>query len=280
MKTGKTRWTERVEWAGVAGLAVGVALAGAGCRGPKIAVAPAPGTTTVSRPFAGGAGQTQEAADADVASDLFNVKVTASGGGADAEAMASRARGSIEAALVAAGFRLDDSQADLHVSLSPSAEVFDQSGNYFVFNGAVDAEVVAARTGRLVGKQRFETRGKRTLDRAPALRALSDDVTAPAKTWIVTACQPDMTGLKAEIVTVYFGRLSTAAERAEYVRRFVNVVNGLREEGVLSCALVQEDAANRSQKYRIVCEAKRFPEGVLNRLAGIGDLKLRPSRPR
>jgi hypothetical protein len=280
MKTSEIRGVERAVAAGAMASVLVAALAGAGCRGPKVAQAPVAGTTTVTQPFSGSGQQAADGAEADVASDTLNVAVTATGGGPDAAAMTSRAKSAVESALAGAGFRLDASHPDLMVTLRAGAELFDQSGSYFVFNGSVEAEVTRMRDGRLVGKDRFETRGKRTLDREPALRALTDDLASQAKPWLLTACKPDQTGLKAEVLTVYFSRLSTASARAAYAEKFVRRLGNGREPGVFSCVLVEEDGATRSQKYRMVCEAKQFPAGLLNRLAGIEELGLRPSKPR
>jgi hypothetical protein len=215
-------------------------------------------------------------ADATVSADSLNVVVVCGGNDEDGRAMAERLKGSIESALAGGGFRLDASRPDVKVGVSATAELFDRSGSYYLFNGSADAVTTRSQDGRLIGKHRFEAKGKRTLDREPALRALSDDLARQVVPWAVETSRPQKAGLRAEELTVCFPVLSTAGGRAEYAVLFAARV--LKEPGVFSCVLKEEDRARRTQQFRVVYDEKRFPAGILNHLVGIAELNLRPAK--
>ncbi|HRU07504.1 MAG TPA: hypothetical protein P5137_17210, partial [Candidatus Brocadiia bacterium] len=60
----------------------------------------------------------------------------------------------------------------------------------------------------------------------------------------------------------------------EYAQRFIAAVRQIR--GVVYCAMVAHDYDQRALTFRVVYLADALPEGLLNRLANMKDLKIKP----
>ena len=58
------------------------------------------------------------------------------------------------------------------------------------------------------------------------------------------------------------------------MRLFVRRVRS--EPGVIDCRLVRQEGARKPLVFRIVFTRDEFPEGILNHLLGIDELKLAP----
>ena len=61
----------------------------------------------------------------------------------------------------------------------------------------------------------------------------------------------------------------------EYAQRLIQAVKAQR--GVVYCAMVAHDYETKVLTFRIVYLAEAMPEGVLNRLASMKDLAIKPA---
>jgi hypothetical protein len=229
------------------------------------------GTTRRGSMTTGPAGGGSDAGKAEGLVSALNARVETRGGNEDGAALAGILRPAIEGQLLSRGFAMDAGQADVRIDLAVEAAPFDQEGNYYVFDSEVEAVVALPDRDERLGGQRFDYRGPRTLDRAPALRATADGLTP-----LVTAWVDRMAGRASQMV----GAVRIAVdlpwrsrnEMPQYADLFVREVGAV--SGVIDVALVDQSRDDRRQVFRVVYRKSAFPAGILNRLALIEELNL------
>lgn len=205
---------------------------------------------------------------------LLNVRVEGAGGSGGAGNIAGDLKRAVAGALATKGFAVDADHSDISVSLAAESSVFDQSGNYYRYDGKVVARVERTMDRRLLGEQTFEARGDRKLGSAGALSALSSSMSGKVVDWVAETIAPAQAGLAANNITVT--RKNAKKDDAAYARLFVEKVGELK--GVISCTVASQDAAAHSLVFRVVYLKDAFPAGILNHVAGIPELELKSAK--
>ena len=262
--------------AGVLATAAGCLFV-AGCT--SVATNPAtPATPTTPPPVSGRPLPDTMAAEASAeAVRHFNVQVRASGSG-PAEAV----RQAVEGRLAENGFKMNGEAPDLTVQLAIRTSEFDRAGNYIRYQGTVEAGVNRMWDNGRLGFESVTARGKRGLGADEALINLTAALADSAASLVMKFARPEQSGLAALDVTVrrpwLIGRdpntLWVYDRDPEYAQRFIAAVRQLR--GVIYCAMVAHDYDHRALTFRVVYLADAMPEGLLNRLATLKDIKIKP----
>lgn len=205
----------------------------------------------------------------------LNVDVTVSARNDAAEALTGTVGDSIEGALVAGGHRISPAAPDLSVLTNISADLYDRSGNYYVYEGTADAVVRRVCDGKLLGRKHAECKGKRELGQSKAQRSLGRKLAELTTEEVRGMCSAGAAGVAATNITVKRPLLSNVlGDNPRYAEIFVRQVTQL--SGVISCTILAQDYRSRTFSFRVVYLADSFPAGILNRLSGIETLGLKP----
>lgn len=207
----------------------------------------------------------------------FNFLITPSGSG-PVEAV----RQAVEGRLAAAGYKLNADAPDIHVQLAVRSSQFDQAGEYLRYAGTVEAGVNRTWDSKRLGFESVSVRGKRGLGADEAMRNLTGELSDGAANLVMKFARPEQSGLAAMDVTIKRpwlvdrdpATLWINDRDPQYTQRFIAAAKKLR--GVVYCALVAQDYKTRTLTFRVVYLADAMPEGVLNRLATMDDLKIKP----
>jgi hypothetical protein len=207
----------------------------------------------------------------------FNFRVTTSGRGP-----ADAVRQAVEGRLVAAGYKLNADAPDLQVQLAVRSSEFDRAGDYIRYEGTVEAGVNRTWDNHRLGFATVSARGKRGLGADEAMRNLAAELVDGTAARVMAFARPEQSGLVVTDVTIkrpwLVGRdpatLAVIDRDPEYAQCFIATVKKLR--GVTYCALVAHDSDARVLTFRIAYLADALPEGLLNRLATLDDIKIKP----
>ena len=199
----------------------------------------------------------------------LNVVVTVAGGG-----VAEAVRQAVEGQLAAAGYKLNAEAPDITVSLAVHSSEFDRTGDYIRYEGKVDLGINRNWDNKRLGFASPSVRAKRGLGEDEAARNLTAELATAAAKVVTSIVQPAQAGLAAMDVTIKRDWLT--ARDPEYAQRFISAVK--EQRGVIYCALVAHDYDTKVLTFRIVYLADALPEGLLNRLASLRDLQLKPRR--
>lgn len=197
----------------------------------------------------------------------FNVQVTVSGTG-PAEAI----RQAVEGRLANDGYKLTPEAPDIKVRLAVRSTEFDRAGEYIRYEGTVEASINRVWDDKRLGFDSLSTRGKRGLGADEATRNLTADLADRTSAFVIKSARPEQTGLAALDVTIRRPWLTT--NDPEYAQRFIHAVK--RQRGIIYCAMVADDYANRAMVFRVVYLADAMPEGLMNRLATMDGLHIKP----
>lgn len=168
---------------------------------------------------------------------------------------------------------ISDPQApDIEVRLRVRTSEFDSAGNYLRCEGTVEASVDRTWDQKRLGFKPLSVRGKRGLGADEAMRNLTAQLTEETCAFVVQAARPEQSGLAVMDVTIK--RPWLTARDPEYAQRFIGAVRSQR--GVIYCAMVAHDYETRVLTFRVVYLADAMPEGVLNRLATMKNLGIKP----
>jgi hypothetical protein len=207
----------------------------------------------------------------------FNFLVTTSGTGP-----ADAVRKAVEGRLAAAGYKMNADAPDIRVQLAVGSSEFDRAGNYIRYQGTVEAGVHRTWDNKRLGFDTFSVRGKRGLGADEAMGNLTAELADGTAARVMDFARPEQSGLAVMDVTIkrpwLVGRdpstLWVYDRDPEYAQRFIAAVKRIR--GVVYCAMVAHDYDQRALTFRLVYLADAMPEGVLNRLATLDDLKIKP----
>ena len=205
---------------------------------------------------------------------LLNVQVSASPQGEkEASSVANSVKSAVEGKLAAKGFAVNDTSPDIKVALNVGVNLFDQSGGYYRYEGNVDASVQRTRDTKILGQTVVAAKGDRKLGQSSALQAVSGKLGADTADWVAGVATPLQSGLSANDITIK--RPLLTRDDPAYVKMFVDTVGAI--DGVLSCTLVSQNYGSKTMVFRVVYYKDSFPEGLLNRLATIQDLGIKPA---
>jgi hypothetical protein len=167
------------------------------------------------------------------------------------------------------GFQLTPSLPDIQVNISVETSQFDQSGNYYLFQGAYQAEILRVWDKRVLSKTEETVKGERKLGKTEATRSVHAKLAEAASVWIAAVCTPERSGLAVSDITI--SRPAGKKDHAAYARRAIRLIK--EQDGVAACEQLREDETGR-MVFRVVFFRSKFPEGMLNRLVSIPELEI------
>ena len=172
--------------------------------------------------------------------------------------------------LNAQGFRVARSDPDLAIHIRTGAEEFDRSGNYYRYKGIANTSITRIYDRRTVAARTFEIDGTRTLGQDRALRVLGNELADHTADWIRENATSTAIGLAASDVTVTLA-WDQRYQISEYAAMFVRTVGAL--DGIANVIATHQDTDARQITFRIVYFPDEFPEGLVNHLAEIWELR-------
>lgn len=168
------------------------------------------------------------------------------------------------AVFVERGFKVSDDAADVLVTLSPSATVYDKTGEYVLMEGKADAVAALPADGnRQIATKSFAVKGERKLGAEKAEQDVADKLADQFKAWARNEITVEKTGLVAKNISVKCKYHDDVADPA-YISRFIDAVKSM--EGVSDCSLVSQDNGARRFEFRTVYKKAAYPGGLLNAL--------------
>ncbi len=164
------------------------------------------------------------------------------------------------------GFRETNQNPDLLISFRPAFNIFDETGEYVIYEGTAHIEVSRTYDNRTVASENVVQRGKRMLGKEGALRDAKTRLSQASTEWIVSSLTTDALGLAASDVRVGLpsGMGSVDQRMSDYSKLFIREVGSVK--GVQRVTSIGQDAATRQLSFRVVFDPTLFPEGILNRL--------------
>lgn len=207
-------------------------------------------------------------------SDRLNVALKAVGNEAVAKTAAKEVKEEAQRSLIQNGFRIDRSAPDISVAVEVETDIFDQSGNYYVYDGRARTRIMRVYDSSLIGDKTVAVRSARKLGKTEAARAVGSALASKTATWITKAAAPSTTGLTSALLTVH--RAWRPGSDARYARDLIDEATSLK--GVVSCRQMSHDYKVRKLVFRIVYIEDLFPEGILNRLINSPDLNLKAGK--
>ncbi|HNR72300.1 MAG TPA: hypothetical protein P5233_17975 [Candidatus Paceibacterota bacterium] len=253
-------------------------LLGAGCRSTSGTVPPTPPGPLTPPPTSGRPGPDNMAAEASAeAVRHFNFVVTAAGTGP-----VEPVRQAVEGRLAQSGYKLNAEAPDIQVQLAVRAAEFDRAGGYLRYEGTTEVGVNRVWDNKRLGYDSVSVRGRRGLGADEAMRNLAAELANGTAARVMAYARPEQSGLAVQDVTIrrpwLVGRDPNTVwihdRDPEYAQRFIAAVRQIR--GVVYCAMVAHDYDQRALTFRVVYLADALPEGLLNRLANMKDLKIKP----
>jgi hypothetical protein len=212
------------------------------------------------------------ALSAQMAKDELNVRVVASPVSDASNNAADRIQDLVEDSLVDSGYRIDRNLPDMLVTLKVDAELWDQTGPYYLFKGDCSTEAVRVYDEKTLGKGRFSEKGERIQDEEDALISLADKLGSKAAKWVVSNGTPEKLGISAVDLAVEHSWYNFFKKQPEFVADFITNVEKI--DGVVSCRLAGDDRHAKVRTFRVVYVEDKIPEGLLHRIASIDDLNI------
>ena len=158
-------------------------------------------------------------------------------------------------------FNVTRGSADLTIQLNVQSELFDQSGNYFVYRGVTIGNITRNHDGSTVASQTLQTRGTRALGANVAQQNLVGAISNDVASWVGQSLTVDNIGIAANDLVVRVPRTRTTSVFAsEFITQALSI------DGVSSCVLIERDDANRQLTFRVVYFPRKIPEGIQIRL--------------
>lgn len=228
-----------------------------------------------STPIGGAGPRPKGEITARMAQSRLHVGVEAETEDGDSDITTGRVQDMVEDALVDSGYRVDRNQSQVLVDMDVETELWDQTGPYYLYKGACSASANRTYDDKLLGKRRFSARGKRVQDKEDAIVSLAEKLGAKTSDWVVKTSAPGKVGVTAADLVIEHSWFNFFKKRPEYVNKFIKYVEQV--DGVISCRLAKEDHETKRRVFRIVYVEDKIPEGLLNRIASIEELDIKPA---
>lgn len=259
----------------VGGVVVGIAAClGQGCVSSGIISEPKPViSSAVQRGGTGAVGSDTFAASQN---GLLSMGISIKGDDPASREVANRVKERLVGSATDAGFIVDDVSANVSLMLDLSVTQFDRSGSYYVYEGELTGELKRTFDGRMLSTKSLSARGKRGLGQDKALKNLAQQLTGPTVRWFGELDVPAKSGLKAEDVTISKRLGNFSKGGAAYTRMFIKEVSGL--PGVVDCRFLSQPEGSREIVFRVVYDPLVLPEGLMNAILSVKELKLRSGR--
>ena len=169
--------------------------------------------------------------------------------------------------LANAGFAsLPGEPTDLRLNITLESELFDQSGNYYVYNGRAVAELWRRLDGKQLVGNSFAAKSERKLGEREAAINLQERLVTALKDWITAQITPDRVGVAASEITLSLSKFKIfKGGDQKQISEFIESTQGI--PGVHSCRLVENNATDRVYRFRVIYFPEKLPMGLGNAVA-------------
>ena len=181
----------------------------------------------------------------------------------------------VEGRLANAGFTIIPTQdPELTVSVDAASELFDRSGNYYLYKGTASSELRRCIDRKLLAGDDMDVKGTRKLGDKAAQTDLRRKLARRIDQWVGTNVLPNRVGIAAAELTLAMARckLIKGRDQAE-IARFIRSVQGIR--GVVSCRLIGNDLRQRVYRFRTIYYPEKIKIGLSNAAARACGYRLR-----
>ncbi|MFT5198500.1 MAG: hypothetical protein ACI87O_001157 [Planctomycetota bacterium] len=203
-----------------------------------------------------------------------SVAVSSKGPG-DHKDVVSEVQREVQRAVDRKGMLMASGKSDINIACDVRGELFDKSGNYYLYTAEGVASIVAS-TGRELDRKDFDVKGERKLGQDEAVESAGARLGVSIAQWAAGLLTPEALGLAVSDLTIHGGWLQRKSAMDEYARSFVARVRA--EKGILDCRVMAQNYQNKAIRFRVVFTPEQFPEGLLNRLMAIDELKIKGGR--
>ena len=169
--------------------------------------------------------------------------------------------------LANAGFAfLPAVQPDLRMNIALESELFDKSGNYFVYRGRAVTELWRNIDGKQLAGNTFDAKGERKLGERAAALNLQKQLVTSVNSWIAGKIMPDRIGIAAAELSLAMHRFKILkGGDQDEIARVIKAIQGI--PGVHSCRLIENNAAIRLYRFRVIYYPEKLPMGLSNAAA-------------
>lgn len=169
--------------------------------------------------------------------------------------------------LANAGFTIIPSEyPDLQLRVMLESELFDKSGNFYLFNGRAVTELWRGIDQKQLAGNSLSADGKRQLGERKAQIDLMEKLVAQVDQWTAANVLPNRVGIAAAELTLALGKITLLkGGDQDEINRFIGKVLGI--PGVLSCRLTHSDAGIRVYRFRVIYYPEKLPMGLSNAAA-------------
>jgi hypothetical protein len=173
----------------------------------------------------------------------------------------------VRARLSTAGFTIIPTEPpELQVEVSLESELFDQSGNYYLYRGTATAELQRCIDRKQLAGDSFTVKGERKLGQRAAVVNLRDQLATKVDQWTSANVMPNRVGVAAAELTLSLSRCKLVkGYDQEEIARFMQSVQSI--PGVVSCRLIHNDPQQRVYRFRVIYYPEKVPMGLSNAAA-------------
>lgn len=165
------------------------------------------------------------------------------------------------------GFAIIPSEdPDLLLRIMLESELFDKSGNFYLFKGRAVTELWRGIDQKQLAGSSVTANGQRQLGERDAQIDLMGKLVAQVDQWTTVNVLPDRVGIAAAELTLALSRVKILkGGDQDEINRFMQKVQGI--PGVLSCRLTHNDAGIRVYRFRVIYYPEKVPMGLSNAAA-------------
>lgn len=168
------------------------------------------------------------------------------------------------------GLQVTPQGGDLSVGITVSSALFDQSGNYYRWEGTADTSIRRNVDLSTVESKLINVRASRKLGEAAARDVLVAELSRETADWVAGNMGDKSLQLSANDIQI---KVPFYKNAASYTKTFIREVRQV--PGVANVMLVQQDSAQKLLTFRVVYFQNKIPEGILYRIARIDELNIR-----
>ena len=181
---------------------------------------------------------------------------------------------SINRQLANAGFTIIPTAGpELTVSVDATSELFDRSGNYYVYKGTATTELRCDSDRKVLAGGDVDVKGARKLGKEAARTDLRRKFADHVVQWVTANVLPKRVGIAAAELTLTMTRCKSTkrGDQAE-IKRFIRSVLAIR--GVVACRQVG-DPPRRVYQFRAIYYPEEIPLGLAKAAAEACGYRLR-----
>ncbi len=209
--------------------------------------------------------------------ELLSISVDLNGADDLTDSIAYNLDTSLKSALVEKGIKVEDKDTDLILAAKVRCREFDQSGNFYLYEGDLLSQLKLRDYKNLLAAKSFEVKGKRELGRQKAIDSCVKELEKKFVPWAVDSLENMRFDLVVSKITFsnLRGKLFNSAHQiqSEKVKKIVDTIEKI--DGIYTCELVESSYNKRNATFKIVYDKDKFKAGILTILDCDDDLNIK-----